>query len=220
MRACWKLPAAALIVLVAALAWPATGLAHGLVVFASSEGRTISGWVNVQGGGGLEGATVQVFGPDDSRLGEVTTGREGSFEFVAERRCDHTFVVAAAGGHRAEYTVSAGELPPDLPGPGSTQATAGRRVESGEDESTAQSGPPADSTGPGQHPSPGRMQEQVKQAVESVVVRHVRPLREELRRYRQEATIRDVLAGIGFILGITGVAFYLKAGRKRSGEGS
>ena len=42
-------------------------------------------------------------------------------------------------------------------------------------------------------------------------------LRQQVYDSEERLRFRDILGGIGFILGLAGVAFYLKARRRRSG---
>jgi nickel transport protein len=49
--------------------------------------------------------------------------------------------------------------------------------------------------------------------IERAVARQVRPLREELMAAQDQARLHDILGGIGYILGLTGIALWWRARR-------
>lgn len=58
----------------------------------------------------------------------------------------------------------------------------------------------------------------IEEAVERAVARQLRPLREEIQGLRARTQVRDIVGGVGFILGIVGI-LSLVASRRRVGEG-
>jgi nickel transport protein len=54
---------------------------------------------------------------------------------------------------------------------------------------------------------------QLAQMIGQVVEKHVRPLRKELAAYKEHNDLQKILGGIGYILGLFGVAFYIAARR-------
>jgi nickel transport protein len=191
-----------------------SALAHKLNVFASAAGRTIEGYAYFPGGGRAKEVSVQVLGRDGEVLGETTTDQNGEFTFEAAVRCDHTFVVDSGDGHRATYVVEADELPGDLPSPGSAaqdagiavgegDATQGRQAESGTAPSLL---PPPVGEGRGEGGSAAELDAEA-------LSRQIRGLREQIEAYEERTRFRDVLGGIGYILGLSGVAAYFLARR-------
>ena len=182
--------------------------AHKLVLFASTEGAEISGWAYFAGGGKLKGETIAVLGPGEKKLGEVTTNGEGAFTFTAEHRCDHTFVAETGAGHRTEYTVKASDLPANLPplSSHSGDADAEEARSEAESQQTRVAAPDVAPKGTG-----SLSESELQEAVASAVARQIRPLRRELQAYREQVRFRDIVGGIGYILGITGILFYLKS---------
>jgi nickel transport protein len=55
----------------------------------------------------------------------------------------------------------------------------------------------------------------VTKAIEDAVSRQIGPLREEIDQLRGSIRLQDVLGGIGYIVGLTGLWFYFKARRAR-----
>jgi nickel transport protein len=53
-------------------------------------------------------------------------------------------------------------------------------------------------------------------AIERAVARQIRPLREQLIAAEDRIRLQDILGGIGFIMGLTGLALWLTS-RRRSG---
>jgi nickel transport protein len=179
-------------------------LAHGIRVFAATEGGVIEGRAYSPGGAGIAGATVYVFDNQDVALGETVTAEDGAFTFQATAGMDHRIVVESEDGHLVAVTVKAEELP------------AGADEHPPWREPVAPSSPnPADRI----DQTPLRISPEALQAVvEKAVARQVRPLREALHAYESRVRWHDVLGGIGYILGVAGIVFYLLGRRPRAGE--
>ena len=178
------------------VALPAFG--HRLKVFAMAEGRKISGYVYFPGGGRAVGVTVRALAPDGSELARATTNEKGEFELVAQHRCDHTIVAETPDGHKASFVVEASELPDDLPPLGGAPGKPKKPA-------AAQAAPAA------RTPVQGAA---LKELVSEAVAKELRPLREQLEAYEAKRRLHDIIGGIDYILGISGVAFYLLGKRR------
>ena len=86
-------------------------LAHKVNVFATVNAGVIEGECYLSGGGRLKECLVEFYGPSGEKLGETRTNADGLFRFEPTVRTDHRIVLDTGHGHRAEYTVSADELP-------------------------------------------------------------------------------------------------------------
>jgi nickel transport protein len=179
--------------------------AHKLKVFATAEGRNIRGYAYFPGGGRAANVPVEVLGPEGRKLGEIKTDQQGRFAYKAEARCDHRFVVNTGAGHRASYTVGAHELPVDLPAVG--KATP--------DDSAPQDVPVEEPAG---SPPPAIEHEDLTNTIERAVSRQLRPLREDLETYHSRARLHEIIGGIGYIVGIMGLVFFLKGRSLRTKE--
>lgn len=178
--------------------------AHKIMMYASAEGKTITGSVYFSGGGRVKNATIRVEDGTGKKLGEMKTDGQGEFSYEADARCDHVFVARTPDGHRATYTVQASELPSSLP------TREGSRKPP---EQTAGPAPADDEAGeqsPEKNSKPAVSREHIRHIVEKAVARQVRPLRRELQKYRAHARMTDILGGIGYIFGVMGVILYLK----------
>ena len=183
--------------------FPGTASAHKLNVFAHVEGHTIRGNAYFPGNVPAREIQVTAVAPDGRELGRTKTDQEGKFALDIRERSDTKIVAVAEDGHGAEFTVHAAELPEDLPAAApSAGPTAGPP------------GPPA--AHPAGQPSlPGQDLPGEIQALRAQVVE----LRGQVYDYEQRLRFRDVLGGLGYILGLAGVACYLlslkRAGRPR-----
>jgi len=192
--------------LIVALAAPAA--AHKLFVFASAEGATIHGKAYFQGGAPAQGLAVTAFDPQGAELARTTTDDQGKFTLTAEFRCDYRLVVETLDGHGAEFPLRAAQLPADLPP---------------RDEAA---GPPHPQAEPSQHVPPVEPLEPATSkdivAEPSEELRALRAdvaaLQEQLTRYENRTRLRDILGGIGYILGLAGIASYFLAARRKQAD--
>ena len=190
----------------AALSLPRRADAHKLVVFAAAEGRAVRGEAYFAGGGRLAGVSVMVLGPAGQTLGQVRTDEKGEFRFVPALRCDHLFVVDDGTGHRGECPVPAADLPADLPAP------------SGRGSAPAATRPAPSGTRPTTAPATMPTDEAIDALVERLSEVAARAVRRELHARDERMRVRDVAAGIGFILGLAGVWMMWKYKRRPGRE--
>jgi nickel transport protein len=184
---------------------PFAAQAHGLSVFARADGVVIEGLVYYQGMAPARAAHVTVFDPEGVPLTETVTDDQGRFAFQAARRVDHRIVADLNDGHRAEFSVPAAQLSAALPEtsperplpPKSLSSGAGAGVEAA--AVAAQAEPAA-----------------LDAMVDAAVARHVGPLREQIAAYEDKIRWHDVLGGIGYIVGLSGLACYFLARRRGS----
>jgi len=174
--------------------------AHKIHVFATADGTEISGSVYFSGGGAAADLAVEVFGPEGAPLGRVTTDGDGEFTWTAGFRGDHTFSVQTPDGHGASYTVSAAELSDSLP------SAAGGRSQSVE---AAPVQKPASAAAATDGDLAARIELLGKQVTE---------MRKQLDRFQERKNLQDIVGGVGYIIGIAGVAFYLSARREARGK--
>jgi len=188
------------------LASPAA--AHKTSVFVAVQGRAITGEAFFRGGTPVRGATVTVLGPAGEKLGEARTDEGGKFTFEPRVRCEHRLMIDAGEGHAAEAAVQADELPADLPTP-----------------ANAPSGLAASAAGPLAKPSTaepvlkmapsGARDNDLRAELESIRSQLVE-VRRDLAAHEDATRLRDILGGIGYILGLMGLAFYFLGVRRKS----
>lgn len=211
--------AAALVL--AILAGPAQ--AHKLHVFAAVDGKVIRGETYFRGGGPAARLPVKALGPAGQVLGQTTSDDQGKFALPACFRCEHRVVVDAGDGHTAEYRIAEQEFPDGLPPLGAAGSPAGGLAPSLPGTPPAEPPPLAQpkgrQPGPGevQHgpPSPGPIAD-LSASIDALRTQ-VLDLRQEFDKFRQEIRVRDVLGGIGYILGVMGAVLYVV--HRRRGQG-
>lgn len=183
---------------------PLAAQAHRLNVFARANGAAIEGLVYHQGMVPVRATPVAVLDPDGAILTTVVTDDQGRFAFPAARRVDHRLVVDLGDGHRAEFVVPAAQLAQSLPPPSPPEPSLPADAHAGgATGNVGQAMPPAEP-------------EAFEALVDAAVARHVGPLREQIAAYEDRVRWRDMLGGIGYIVGMTGLAFYFLA--RRHGE--
>lgn len=199
-----RLPLAIVVVVlcgVFGLAKPAA--AHKLFVFATVRGKMIEGEVYYQGGDPAPDIKITIIGPGDTTLEETQTDQEGRFRFEPRWRIDYRLAADAGFGHRFEYVVPAADLPPELPSyvPGdatsSPVSTADRSSEAGRPPSSDHRGSPTE--------------------IEALN-QQIAALRRDLDRWKAQLRMQDILGGIGYILGLMGLASYLLGKRRPSSQ--
>lgn len=182
-------------------ALPGVAFAHKIHIFATADGVEISGSVYSSGGAVAAGLVVGVFGPDGTSLGEATTDEDGEFSYTATLRADHTMRIETPDGHGASYTLSAAELPESLPASGADAP------------SESEGAPPVKAAAP---PSIGGDEGDLAARVDLLRMQVIE-MRKQLDRFQEKKNFQDILGGVGYIIGIAGVAFYLMA-RGESGR--
>ncbi|MBK1702109.1 hypothetical protein [Thiococcus pfennigii] len=180
--------------------------AHLLKVFAFAEGERIEGRAYFAGGARAKGAAVEVLAPDGRVLAALRTDDDGEFSYQANAAIDHRIRVDSGDGHVAEWTVPATELEIAAPAAGDPDRPAAPTESTPEAtpaETAAASVPATESPG------------DLEVLIERAVARQVRPLREQLVAYEEQVRLHDILGGLGYILGLAGLAAWWQASRRR-----
>ena len=144
--------------------------------------------------------------PSGRELGRTTTDDKGKFAFTAREHVNHCLVVKTPDGHSSDpHVIKASLLPDSLPA-GVASDGNGPHVAA---QATDNAGLPAVSAGKESEPAVARDQL-------AELSSQFKLLRDEVRESNEQLRVRDVLGGIGFILGLAGVAFYMKARGRRA----
>ena len=164
--------------------------AHNVVGGVYTIGDTIEGEAGFSNGD-MAPAGIKVFVTDmqGASLGQTETDAEGVFRFKPSRYVTHHFTLDLGAGHTLALTLAADELPAAL-APTQAPATA----------VTAAAAKPATT---------------LNSQIEAAVARQVKPLRRELRELKEAAGLRDIVGGIGYILGLCGLAALLRERKMR-----
>jgi nickel transport protein len=183
-----------------ALMQPEPALAHKVKVFAYLEAGALKGEGYMPGGGKAMNCPVKVLDAAGKLLAEGTTDREGAFtvalpQNLAPQAAPLTVVLEAGEGHRAEFQMTAQDL--GL----ADQAAAGK--------ATAPETPVAAPTGVGMDPA------QLEKVVSKALSAQLGPIRAQMGRLadKDDVSVRDVVGGLGWILGLVGVLAWAKSRR-------
>ncbi|AEQ50178.1 hypothetical protein [Pelagibacterium halotolerans] len=175
-------------VLVVAVTMTSPVLAHNLILEAYPYGADIAGEAFFSDGVMVGESVIDILGPDGERIGEVLTDEYGSFSYTPTGDLDLTFRLDAGAGHVAEATVAAGTLV--VP-----EAAGG----SGEQEDVSSAG----------------LDSNLEAALAAAIREQLRPIRQDLVLYSAQSSYPVVLGGLGYIVGLTGLGFFVMARRRR-----
>ncbi len=203
----WKCTIITTLIILFSLAGPAA--AHKVMIFAWVNGNTVHTESKFSGGRKVKSGKIEVFDPQGKLLLSGKTNEQGEFSFPVPQPTALKIVLNAAMGHRGEWTISKdeivnaglGETAPSL----TQNTTAEKPVPAVKTKSTATSTrTPAATTAL----SAGEIQQLVEKALD----RKLEPIYRMLAESREhKPTITDIIGGIGYILGLVGLAAYLQA---------
>lgn len=185
-------------------------LAHKLQVFAFAEGAQISGSAYFAGGGAASGVRIEVLGGEGRVLAVLAPDGEGKFAYSSQAPVDHLIRAITGDGHQADWLVSAAEL---AAGFGSEAAVVQEAERPDRSDLPVIVGTDASSI---PQTSVATLDPAIESAIERAVVRQIRPLREQFVAVQDQIRLHDILGGIGYIMGLTGLALWW-ASRRRSG---
>jgi nickel transport protein len=176
-------------------------MAHKTVVFAWIEGDTVYTESKFAGGRKAKNALVEVFDDQGNRLTTGRTDAKGEFSFKAPRKSDVKIVVSAGTGHRGEWLVSAEEFEDGKP----PSQTLPQQMPAKKEKITE----PRIVSDP--------LPEKIQAAVEKALDKKLKPVLKMLAESRnQDPKIKDIIGGIGYILGLVGLGAYIHYRKKRT----
>ncbi|MDV7339548.1 cobalt ABC transporter permease [Terasakiella sp. A23] len=166
--------------------------AHKVVASGWTDGQDIEGEVGFSNGDmAKNGTIVEIYDLNDQKIGETAVTDDGLFRFTPSKAIPHKFVANLGAGHVAQFVMGVDELPEGL-------AKAGGTAPTSTPAATVQTAASSD----------------IAQIVAKAVRKEVQPLRKEIASYKEKNDLQSILGGIGYILGLTGIVFYIMARRK------
>lgn len=170
--------------------------AHKVRIFAWSEGDIIHTESKFSGGKAAQNATVTVIDiSTGSELIRGTTDQEGLFQFsTPETQSGELDILVNSGdGHKNHWRY---EIDPVL--------------EKGEAKPEKNHKPLEVVSSPA--PSQNLNEEQLTTLLDNLLESKLAPIRQQLAEQQErEPSIQDILGGIGYILGLAGIAAYMKS---------
>ena len=186
------------VVLMVSFFMPGDAGAHRVNIFAWVEGDTVLVECKYPDGREVYEGVIRVLDSAGKELLNGKTNTKGEFSFKAPKQDDLTIVLEAGMGHRADWPLSKQDLAP-----------AGESaVPSAPAPKTEAPSPAAKESAPGAaSPLPAG----IDQAIEKALDKKLAPVMRMLAEMReQKVRLTDVLGGIGYIIGLIGVAAYFK----------
>lgn len=195
----WRRAAIGMVAVAVVLCVSDEAIAHRLNVFAAYDGTRIAGEAYFSGGTRAQGIAVRAVGAGGKVLAEVRTDTEGNFAFPQLSAAPVEIVADAADGHIARFRMTEADMAAT---PGMGAATA---APSGKEISTAD-------------PLPSASSSALEQTVDRAVARRIAPLQRQIAEYESRIRLHDVLGGVGYLVGIAGIAFWWLARREGRGR--
>lgn len=186
--------------------------AHKVNMFAYVEGNKVMMEGYFADGNKPMNCDVIVTDPDKNVLVKGLTDRDGKFSFDIPKITDLRIVLNAGMGHRAEFLISREELSGVSPAAASetdSTASVGRDEAPGTDEAE-------EATAPSPPGSVSANEAMVRKAIAEANL----PLMRAIEELKERAGFANIVGGIGFIFGIVGILFYVKARKMLDGAGS
>ena len=190
------------VVMGASFVLPGKAGAHRVNIFAWVEGDTVSVECKYPDGTKVHAGVIRVLDPTGKELLNGKTNDQGEFAFKVPQQTALKIVLEAGMGHRAEWNIAADELS----GAGKSSSAA---------PPAAAPPPPPSKASPQASTAPAPMGQPlpagIEQAVEKALDKKLAPvLRMLAEMHEQKVRPADVLGGIGYIIGLVGMAAYFK----------
>ena len=174
--------------------------AHKVTVFAWVEGGRVFTEGKFSGGKMVKAGKVEVFDDSGNLLLEGRTDDNGTFAFKAPAIADLKIVLTAGMGHQNSWLLSAAELSEGEPTP---LATNEARPEPASLETPRETAPPL--------AGPGLTARDVEAIVARQLEQKIKPLARMVAASQEKGpTMRDIVGGIGYIIGLVGLGAYVR----------
>ena len=194
-------PVLALVLLLA----PVRVMAHKVMVFGYVEDGKVKTISKFNGGKKVQGGKIRVFDEDGRELLQGVTDENGEFAFDIPSTKGLKIELEAAMGHKNVSLIPADQLavagaPPageSRPEPGVDATPEFPQAEPAAEENPADS----DIRNPGD----------LEVVVEAVLDRKVMPVLQMMAEKEDKPRVADILGGLGYIVGLVGIALYMKS---------
>lgn len=182
-----------------------TASAHKAIIFAWVEGDTICTESKFSGGKKVKEGDVIVCDLQGNRLLEGKTNEQGEFSFKIPKKTTLKIVLQAGTGHRGEWT-----LPVEEMGEVTPQQSVQAEIKKTRETASIKTGKQTQSVSASKL-SP----DDIQLAVEKALDKKLKPVMKKLAESQEhDPTVKDILGGIGYILGLMGIASYVHYRRK------
>jgi len=188
--------------------------AHKVIASVFASGDVIEGEIGFSNGDMAAEALVEVFDEDGNKLGETTTDSEGFFTFKPTKHVVHVFKSNLGAGHVAEVRVDLEDLPDIAADVPTGDASGETETAQAADDGAPSEAVPTNASSPVAAQISEAALEANRELMREMIHREVTPLRREIAAYKEKNDFQTILGGIGYIVGLFGLFFYLAARRK------
>lgn len=203
-----------LVLIVAFTLWAGLALAHKVNVFAVAEGGVVSGEGYFSGGAKAQSVPVEILDATGAVVAQGMTERDGTFKILLPPQASPPLkvVLKAGDGHQNDFTLTAQDLAQAVPAAQGAGAPVAAQASSSPGPAAA---PAATASGsPAAAPlDEARLAALVEAAVAKELDEKLAPLKLQLARKAEEdqsARLRDIIGGLGWIIGLVGIAAWFK----------
>ena len=190
--------------------FPAPVFAHKVSIFAWVEGDRVHTQSIFFGGKKIKDASIDVYDASGKHLIQGKTDHNGEYSFKAPVKTAMKIVVSAGMGHQATWHLKASEF----------ESSGNDRLPTA--PASLDAAPRTDSQVPHANDSrpqtvrPGMDPDELREIVEKALDKKLSPVLRMLSELKNQGPgIRDILGGIGYIIGLVGLAAYLGNRRKK-----
>jgi nickel transport protein len=191
-----------------------SAFAHKAVIFAWVEGDTVFTQSKLSGGRKALNSIVVVYDTDGNKLLDGKTDKNGEFSFKIPKRSALKIVLKASMGHLAEWTIPAEEIVADVGDVGHShmENEANENSKETSENSTTVKAKTANSI-----PAHVYLERQaLQQMIDKSLDKKLAPITNMLAKSMdRKPGLTEILGGIGYILGLVGIALYV-ANRRRN----
>jgi len=192
--------------------------AHRVVIFAWTEGDMVFTQSQFSGGKKVSNGDVQVFDNKNILLLKGKTDQNGDFSFKIPQITTLNIVLDAGMGHQGKWKLSEKEIKSSM-GMGDQKPMSkqdGTRTDKAE---TSQNKPSASLTAGKNNEKPDSAvllnEKQLEQVIEKALDKKIHPITQMLAQMQDKGpSVNDIFGGIGYILGLMGVAAYFLSRKK------
>lgn len=197
-----KLSVTKIFVVIAVLMLATPAAAHKVSVFGYVEEGQLLGEGYFPGGGKAKDCQVDLLDSSGKIIAQTKTDNQGTFKLKLPKADPPLkLVLTASMGHKGEYLLTAKDL--GLAKAGSKPAKAKQQTDQPAEKAPAAAAA-VDTT-------------QLTSIVEKAVAKKLAPLNAQIAKMNAERNIgiSDVIGGLGYILGLLGLAAYMKSRRQK-----
>jgi nickel transport protein len=178
---------------------PEIARAHKVSIFAWVESDTVYTLSKFSGGKKVKKGRIAVYDPEGKKLLDGLTDDQGEFAFNIPQKTALRVELAAGAGHKGYWLVPLEEIvgAPAQPIDGSTEKSV-------PDKPTAVD------------PASGGDDTRLQAAIEKALDKKLKPVMKLLAESKQAGpSLTEILGGIGYIIGLVGIAAYFKSRQRK-----